>query len=70
MGRHRTIRFVPVEVAGKPSPSLLLHRKDCFHLRDAAWPEPVVRKATAAELRTRQECSSCIDREKREQRER
>src|SRR4051794_12553677 len=30
-----SVRFIAVEVAGKVSGSKLLHREDCFHLRDA-----------------------------------
>jgi hypothetical protein len=58
-----TVRFVAVEVAGKPSRSELLHREDCAHLRDDEWPEPILREATAEELRTRRRCQSCLERE-------
>jgi hypothetical protein len=61
-----TIKYVAVEVAGKPSPSKLLHREDCGHLRDAAWPEPVLRAATDGELRSRRKCRSCLAQEARE----
>jgi hypothetical protein len=66
MARYDTIRFVPVEVAGRPSKSPLLHREDCFHLRDQDWPEPILREATDEERRTRRQCSSCIAREQAE----
>ena len=65
--RYDSIRFVPVEVAGMPSRSQLLHREDCIHLRWAGeWPEPVLREATAEELRTRRRCSTCVAAEARE----
>ena len=62
-----SLRFVAVEVAGKNSRSTLLHREDCFHLRDAEWPEPILREATDDELRTRRRCQSCVRRELSEQ---
>jgi hypothetical protein len=61
-----TICFVAVEVAGKPSPSKLLHRDDCPHLRWVDWPEPVLREATDEELRFRRRCQTCLARERRE----
>jgi hypothetical protein len=61
-----TIKYVAVEVAGKPSPSKLLHREDCSHLRDVDWPEPVLREATNEERRSRRKCQSCLEREARE----
>jgi hypothetical protein len=67
MARDSSIRFVPVEVAGKPSKAPLLHREDCTHLRDAQWPEPVLREATDEQRRSRRQCSTCIARERREQ---
>jgi hypothetical protein len=60
-----TIKYVAVEVAGKPSPSKLLHRADCGHLRDAGWPEPVLREAEGDE-RARRKCQSCLAAEARE----
>jgi hypothetical protein len=66
-GGPHGIRFVAVEVAGKPSRSRLLHRHDCMHLRwKGEWPAPVLREATAEELRSRRRCRSCIDVEARE----
>ena len=62
------MRFVPVEVAGKSSRSTLLHREDCFQLRDAEWPEPLLREATDEELRSRPRCQSCLKRERRSSR--
>lgn len=65
--RYDSIRFVPVEVAGKSSRAQLLHRRDCMHLRwEGEWPEPVLREATAEELRTRRQCSTCIAVEEQE----
>jgi hypothetical protein len=65
--RYDSIRFVPVEVAGKPSRAQLLHRQDCIHLRwKGEWSEPVLREATPEELRRLRHCSTCIAAEERE----
>jgi hypothetical protein len=67
MAGSDTIRFVALEVAGRASPSKLLHREDCTHLRDADWPAPVLHEATDEQRRSRRKCSSCLAREAREQ---
>jgi len=61
-----TITYVPREVAGKLSPSKLLHRKDCPHLRDVGWPEPVLIPATDEQRRLRRKCLTCLAAEARE----
>jgi hypothetical protein len=66
---YESIGLVPVQVAGKPFRAQLLHRQHCMHLRwDGEWPEPVLREATADELRTRRQCGTCIAVDKRERR--
>jgi hypothetical protein len=66
MADSDTIRFVPVEVAGRPSRSKLLHREAApTHGRGLA--EPVLREATEEERRNRRECRSCLARKAREQ---